>query len=188
MRDVPPPTSSTGPSPPPVPWGWPSWSTPTYGSGRAAGRRGAVIAVVCGLVLTLVLAVGGVAVANRFAPPGRRPVPSPSSSSPPLTTNVTGFVYLDDRATAANDCEGAGSNADIGTGTPVSLTDGSGVELGSAELVTQSLIGSRCGYAFIINDVPAGEPVYVVQVGEREPVTTSHDELRSQAWGFTITL
>jgi hypothetical protein len=123
------------------------------------------------LVLGLVLAGLGHLALTRFNVLG----------DPGVT--VIGTVDLEDLSSTANGCQGIGTYSDVTVGTPVTLTDGSGAVLGTAELGDPLAFGDAgCLFTFRVAHVPTSADGYTVTVGDRESVASSRDAMIASGW------
>jgi hypothetical protein len=96
---------------------------------------------------------------------------------------VIGTVDLVDLRTNANGCEGTGSYSDVSVGTPVTLTDGTGAVLGTAELDSPIAFGDAgCLFTFRVAHVPTSADGYTVQVAGIESVASSRDAMVTNGW------
>lgn len=102
---------------------------------------------------------------------------------------VIGTVDLVDRGTSANGCEGVGDYSDVAVGTPVTLTDGSGAVLGTAELGEPLTFGDAgCLYTFRLAHVPTTVTAYSLRVGGTEPVVSSRATMDASGWTTEVHL
>ena len=110
------------------------------------------------------------------------------SSSEPATVQVTVNFLLSDSDTARSGCEGDGGYGDIGSGTPVTIKNGSGDILGATSLGSGTAASGSCLWQVKVADVPAGERFYSAEVGSRGAITQSASELAANDYAFDVSL
>jgi hypothetical protein len=102
---------------------------------------------------------------------------------------VIGTVDLVDLGTNANGCQGVGAYSDVAVGTPVTVTDGAGAVLGTAELGEPLTFGEAgCLYTFRVAHVPTTVDAYAVRIGAIEPVVTSRATMDASGWTTEVHL
>ena len=102
---------------------------------------------------------------------------------------VIGTVDLVDHSTNANGCTGVGAYADVAPGTPVTLTDGTGAVLGTAELGDPMTFGDAgCLYTFRLAHVPTTVDVYSLTVGGTEQGVSSRATMDASGWTTEVHL
>lgn len=111
----------------------------------------------------------------------------------PAGETVTVQFRLSDFDTAYLGCEGAEGYSDIGSGTSVTIKNGSGDVLGAASLgkgksSSNGYQAAYCDWTVEIPDVPAGEDFYVAEVASRGEITLSEKDLEANDWTFEVSL
>lgn len=114
--------------------------------------------------------------------------PSPTGSLVRVPFVVTVNFQLNDAGAALNGCQGTGGYSDIGTGTPVTLRNGSGDLLATSSLGSGSNVGIGCLWETVLRDVPRQEDFYVVEVGSRGEISNSRSELEAANLTFDVSL
>ncbi|SSC21614.1 Hypothetical protein KLENKIAIHU_183, partial [Klenkia terrae] len=84
-------------------------------------------------------------------------------------------------------CNGTGGYSDIGSGTPVRVTDGDGALLGAASLGDGAYIGGGCLRSVTVSDL-GDAAFYSVEVGDQGQISKSAAELEADGWSFDVSL
>jgi len=95
------------------------------------------------------------------------------------------FTLTDDEL--GESCQGDGGYSDIGSGTPVRVTDGDGSLLGAGSLGEGAYFGGGCLWAVTIDGVKDAD-FYSVEIGGRGAISKSATELEGDDWTFDVSL
>ncbi len=97
--------------------------------------------------------------------------PTETAATTPATFAVRGGVTLLYGATedGPGECTGRGGYEDLAAGAPVTISDGSGEKVALGELGPGEIVKGTysCEFPFSVEEVPAGEAVYTVEVAGR---------------------
>ncbi|GAA4308131.1 Hypothetical protein KLENKIAIHU_2768 [Klenkia terrae] len=135
--------------------------------------------------MLIILAATGTFAPDPTATSVAAPPPT-EAIAPPSSHAVTVLFTLSD-SDLRQDCEGDGGYADIGPGTPVRLTNESGVVLGATSLSEGDYSGGTCTWTLTIPDVGDAQ-FYSIEVGDRGQITNSSSEMEASGWSFFISL
>lgn len=99
------------------------------------------------------------------------------------TVRLTFGQFEQSTTPRSKDCWGAGGFDDLRPGAQVTVEDPSGKVLAAGTITTgeaDALAGSRqCALRFEVADIPAGETLYGLVVGRRDPVQMREETLRA---------
>jgi hypothetical protein len=106
-----------------------------------------------------------------------------------LTGSVTIYYFNELNPYTGGGCTpekaGPGEFADLKPGTPVVVTDASGAELAETGLAGGSDMLSTCRFRFAVGPLDEADS-YTIKVGERVPVTFTHEELVLRNWDIAF--
>lgn len=103
-------------------------------------------------------------------------------SGPPLTATGSVTVFGSWVHGQEEGCVGIDDFADLRAGTPVRVFDLSGHELARGRLLEGTagkVVGDSCTWPLKVSGVPSGATQYELQVGDRERLTKTPEELRA---------
>jgi len=93
------------------------------------------------------------------------------------------LALIGEGAGAVGPCQASGGYSDINPGTQVTVEDASGKKLAVASLGKGESTGPsyvNCRFDILVPDVPAGDGLYVVQVGQRGERTYKQNDLETE--------
>jgi len=104
-----------------------------------------------------------------------------------ITVIDTDFYYSSSVETNGSSCYTTGGYSDVNSGTNVTVKSGEGKLLGITDLSSGVTAGSySCTFSFIM-EVPNSE-FYSIDIGNRDEVSYSKDELEAKGWSLDLTL
>ncbi|HET6356080.1 hypothetical protein [Streptomyces sp.] len=110
---------------------------------------------------------------------------SKAATSEPSTFNLTGQFTLNEGAIddGAGGCEGTGGYEDISLGTSVTVYDAAGAVIATSSLLLSEFdeTARSCTFDVLVQDVPAHESFYQVEIGHRGKLQLSAQEAKAGA-------
>ena len=104
-----------------------------------------------------------------------------------ITVIDTDFYYSSSVETNGSSCYTSGGYSDVSSGTNVTVKNGEGKLLGITDLSSGATAGSySCKFSFQI-EVPNSD-FYSFDIGNRDEVSYSKDELKAKGWNLELTL
>jgi len=104
-----------------------------------------------------------------------------------ITVIDTDFYYSSSVETNGSSCYTSGGYSDVNSGTNVTVKNGDGKLLGVTDLSSGVTVGSyRCKFSFELE--VSKSDFYSFDIGNRDEVSYSKDELESKDWNLDLTL
>jgi hypothetical protein len=104
-----------------------------------------------------------------------------------ITVIDTDFYLSSSVETNGSSCYTSGGYSDVNSGTNVSVKNGDGKLLGVTDLSSGVTVGSyRCKFSFELE--VSKSDFYSFDIGNRDEVSYSKDELESKDWNLELTL
>ncbi|MBL1287261.1 hypothetical protein JKV81_10455 [Streptomyces sp. For3] len=112
------------------------------------------------------------------------------NAEPDGTFTLEGEFTLADGAISdgIGGCEGSGGYTDIGIGTSVTVYDAAGSVIATSALLLSEFdaTAGSCTYDVAVEDVPADEDFYQVEISHRGKLQLSADEAKSGSFSGTL--
>jgi hypothetical protein len=104
-----------------------------------------------------------------------------------ITVIDTDFYYSSSVETNGSSCYTTGGYSDVNSGTNVAVKNGDGKLLGVTDLSSGVTVGSyRCKFSFELE--VSKSDFYSFDIGNRDEVSYSKDELESKDWNLELSL